>query len=1123
MGTVLSFVSFVLPKKKEPFPRSGILRPLSSSHHIRVLSKNAALVARVKQELEPDYRISCNSSPQISTKSAATPPDLFITDQHPPPENGPTILLDSQYANHFAHSPLSDSVLDVLPTDWAAGTLKHAARRSLELSQLRKEVTSLRAYMQRRLDVLEAVNNLAAETTNLRSYDDVAKTIAKGLSRIIDVDIGATMLAMDDATGPVLHLHCHKPCAENLLRSTRDRAIEFLRLSTGKAVDENALSVTITGESTATNTTTPQNHTSPKCVAIKTHGTTIGVIVVYSHCEPEFSEEDNNLLSFFATQTADIALRLSARLHYERRRLSHMVDSMADGLVMTDLNSDEVLINPAARRMLTIDVDTPVAEQDVVDKLGFHPFDLVSASTSPAPLHEEIHVGEQSLYSIISPVRDESGKLVGAVIVLRDPTDAKDLARRQREFVSVVSHELRTPLTSITGALDIVLSVYAGRLSDKQRRYLQMARTSCTQLNMLVDDLVDVARSESGRMPIQLTQLALDELAHEVVESYRDSARSKSVRIRISTEDTNIRIIGDPDRLTQVLNNLLSNAIKFTPVGGDIEVAIFGPSVASDHVGISVVNTGTLIPEADRERIFGKFEQLEEISTRRVGGSGLGLAISRAIVEAHRGRIWVESHEGATKFVFTLPAAPQEDEISPDTMIQDNRTTPTDDGAATVLIVDDDVYSTYILKGILMAAGYRVELANNTETALGLARSTYPSLVVVDGTRDPTEALALVDIVKHDPDTRKTSVLVIATPSHKEHSLRLGADGFLERPINPSNFRDICTQLISQAGSSQPQRILVVDDDNDIRLICRTALENAGYEVREAEDGIAALSEAKQFRPDLLLLDVMMPRVDGFKTAESFRNNPSTSMTPIIFVSAKGETADKVRAFRIGAEDYIVKPFDAAELVARVSKALERRRRELGASPTTQLPGANEIEAEIDRRLAQPNQYAFCYLDLDNLKAFNDYYGYAKADGVIRQTGDLIRDVIAREGQQGDFIGHIAGDDFVLITQESRVDRICTAICSAFSRLVPLYYNSLDREKGYIETKDRYGVLRRFPIMSISLAAVTNIRGEIRTFSELSAAAAQGKKLAKSITGSAYVRNGKLIIGTSPHSVQERY
>jgi diguanylate cyclase (GGDEF)-like protein len=227
----------------------------------------------------------------------------------------------------------------------------------------------------------------------------------------------------------------------------------------------------------------------------------------------------------------------------------------------------------------------------------------------------------------------------------------------------------------------------------------------------------------------------------------------------------------------------------------------------------------------------------------------------------------------------------------------------------------------------------------------------------------------------------------------------------------------------------------------------------------------------------------------------------------VLVLTARDGVPDRVRGLNLGADDYLVKPFDAAELVARVEKALERRDRELGASPTTKLPGSSAIESEIERRLREGGSVAFCYLDLDNLKAFNDYYGYAKADGVIRQTGDLVREVVAREGAAGDFIGHIAGDDFVLITTGERVDRLCQTICRAFDRLAPLYYNKADRERGYIETNDRYGELRRFPIMTVSIAAVTTGAHAYKTYAEVATAAAEAKLVAKSIPGSSYVRD----------------
>jgi diguanylate cyclase (GGDEF)-like protein len=349
--------------------------------------------------------------------------------------------------------------------------------------------------------------------------------------------------------------------------------------------------------------------------------------------------------------------------------------------------------------------------------------------------------------------------------------------------------------------------------------------------------------------------------------------------------------------------------------------------------------------------------------------------------------------------------------------------------------------------------------------------------------------------------------------SAREPAMRANADEFLVMPLQQGLFLETCTRLIQDAGRVDAPRVLVVDDKATIRMLSRDALENAGYDVLDVADGASAIEAAKRFRPDVMLLDIMMPGMDGFTAAEKLKADPATSMTPIIFLSAKEQTADKVRAFRAGAEDYMVKPVHPEELVARVRKAVERQARELGASPTTQLPGADAIEAEIERRLALHGDDAFCYLDLDNLKAFNDYYGYAKADGVIRQIGDIIRDVIAREGRPGDFIGHIAGDDFVFITSADRVTKVCKTICSTFDRLIPLYYNKADRERGFIETVDRYGVMRQFPIMTVSVSVVTLAANPLKNYSDLAAAAALGKKAAKELQGSSYVLDGKPIVG----------
>lgn len=786
---------------------------------------------------------------------------------------------------------------------------------------------------------------------------------------------------------------------------------------------------------------------------------------------------------------------------HERLRIA--VDLMADGAIFVDAATGQVVMNVAARHMLGVPPDVAVNTAYLKDTVGFYPFDLAAGSADGQPIREEVRIGQRALHSVVTPLRDAKGGTTGAIVILRDLGDTAHSARRRAEFAQVMAHELRTPLTSISGALDIVLSGYAGQVPERPMRYIEMARQASTRMNQLVDQLLDLARAQAGTMTITTMPVQLDHLVRDVIDRYRAAAEMRKLEIAVSTSSEDIEIVGDPERLSQVLGNLLTNAIRFAPASSAIDVQVFGPPLLEDAVGVSVHNSGDPVPEEDRERIFEPFSA----SSRRVGGTALGLSISRTIIEAHGGKIWVEADAHGTKFVFTLPVTAATEDTTQPIAIEPTHYRSLGDNAC-ALVVDDDRRRALLLKGLLMSLTDRVLVAHDVDSALALARAEHPVLAVVAGAM--TDALALLAIFEHDPDIHKTAVMVVGDAERRNDLLGAGADDVLEFPIQPGPFRDACMRLV-ESGQSEVPRVLIVDDDPSIRAICREVLELGGYHVHDAASANAALAEARRFRPDMIVLDVMMPGIDGYRAAELIRADPTLCNLPIMFLSARGDTADKVRAFRSGAEDYMVKPFDAAELLARVGKTLDRQARELGKSPTTQLPGADAIQQEIERRIGDPTAVA-CYLDLDNLKAYNDYYGYAKANAIIRQTSDIIRYVIQRSGAPGDFIGHIAGDDFVFVTSATHADQVCRAICDRFDRLIKLYYDPADRERGYIETKDRFGVMRRFPIMSVSVAAIS-LSGT-KTYAALAESAAVGKRTAKAIPGSSYIRDGHEMVAT---------
>jgi len=513
-------------------------------------------------------------------------------------------------------------------------------------------------------------------------------------------------------------------------------------------------------------------------------------------------------------------------------------------------------------------------------------------------------------------------------------------------------------------------------------------------------------------------------------------------------------------------------------------------------------NHGDAIADADLERIFDKFEQGGSVRTRSVRGTGLGLAICRSIVEAHGGRIWAESAAGqGARFVVVLPVEPPAD---PAKTADDAGLGAGQKGGGLVLIVDDEPEISFILKALLISRGHKVLVATGADEAVALARSHRPDIVCVDVRMPGVDGLSLTEILRHDPDTRAAKLIVFSNFDERERAFKAGASAFLLKPLDVSRFLATVDGLLAQRQGASGALVLVGDDDPAARAICTEVLGNIGYRLLEASTLQAAREMVREHHPEMLLLDVTMPDGDGFHFLEEIKDERAAHHISVIFITARSETASKVRALKLGADDYLVKPFDALELAARVETVLRRKEAGLGASPTTRLPGSVAIEREVMRRFEAREHFALCYLDLDNLKAYNDHYGYAKADGVVQQTGDLLREVVPVS--EGDFIGHVAGDDFVFLTSLERVESVCQQIIDGFDRVIPLYYDAEDRRRGYIDAEDRFNQRRRFPIMSVSVAAVIS-DGRYKDHAEGARVAADLKKRAKLIPGSKFVRS----------------
>jgi PleD family two-component response regulator len=304
------------------------------------------------------------------------------------------------------------------------------------------------------------------------------------------------------------------------------------------------------------------------------------------------------------------------------------------------------------------------------------------------------------------------------------------------------------------------------------------------------------------------------------------------------------------------------------------------------------------------------------------------------------------------------------------------------------------------------------------------------------------------------------------------------------------------------AGGTQRPTVLVVDDDKLLREIIGTNLELGGFQVLSAPDGPTALALLDDRTPDVVVLDVVMPLMDGYATLGRIRRHATASHIPVIVLTSGGnDTNEPVKSLEAGADDFITKPFSPQEMLARVRAKVRRANVDSSLQPLTRLPGNIAIEHEVRRRFEAGEPWAVIYADLDNFKAFNDHYGFVRGDDAIRLVATTMADTIKHIGDEADFLGHIGGDDFIIVTAPGRAEQLARTVADTFDRDVLALYEPADRARGWIAAKDRRGNSVRFPLMSLSLAIVTQ-SPRITSYQSIGEVAAELKSFAKRQNGS---------------------
>ena len=467
-------------------------------------------------------------------------------------------------------------------------------------------------------------------------------------------------------------------------------------------------------------------------------------------------------------------------------------------------------------------------------------------------------------------------------------------SQAKSDFIASMSHELRTPLSAILGFSELMRSEplqAGGRLVPDE--WIEHIHVGGQNLLALINDVLDLAKVEAGRLELETASFDLGALVGEAVAGLRPLAERKNLTLAVRGEAD--QVVADRGRIRQILYNLLSNAIKFTPAGGSVTVETSRTPTA---VRLSVADSGIGIAPADQRAVFEEFTQVGEHGERQAG-TGLGLALSRRLAEAHHGTIELESQVGSgSRFTVTLPQASATTGARAAEGADVGVAARTrDSGEVDILVIEDDPSIVRLLRTFLEADGYTVRFAQDGATGLQLARTDPPDAVILDIVLPGIDGWEVLRELKADPSLRDVPVVIVTVVDERGLGLALGAVDYFLKPVDRTALLDrLARYTLTTKVRNQRVRVLAIDDDPAALDLVDSALTPEGFEVVRAAGGREGIDRAVAEPFDLIVCDLLMPDVDGFAVVAALKDEPVAHETPILILTAHTITdADKAR------------------------------------------------------------------------------------------------------------------------------------------------------------------------------------------------------------------------------------
>lgn len=635
-------------------------------------------------------------------------------------------------------------------------------------------------------------------------------------------------------------------------------------------------------------------------------GEVFGVLEFYIQNEYRLEALDTVMLDGIAEQIAQFSVR--RRSENNNRQLAYIVQSASEAIFSQGNDGLITSWNRGAEKLLGYTEDEVRGRKSSMfvapEKIEEYFTHLDTANAGQENTLETVRLrkdGKPIEVAIsIHPVFDEHNRIVGRSVFMRDITERKAAEKRVSEFYSIVSHELRTPLTSIRGALGLIEGGIVTPDSPQLMELIAVARGSSDRLIRLVNDMLDLKKIEAGKMEFSKQKVEAGDCVRKTVQSLTGMAEEANVKLICNTT-CNDMVFADYDKLTQILTNLGSNAIKFSPEGAEV---IFDAFLTEDgNVRFAVADSGCGIADEDKGKLFDKFQQIDSSDTRQKGGTGLGLAICRALVDQHQGTIGFESQVGVgSTFWFELPlfaTAPTPVRREIEDRIGASRL------KGRVLLVEDDDELATVIGAVIKHQGCKFVRASTIAEAKSYLADSVPDVVILDLTLPDGSGLELLEMLRNNPNTIDVPVIV-STGQQSEEKMNGNATivDWLLKPFDTGRLTVAVERALKVPGKC---KVLVVDDDNDTRKVLSAQLRASGLDCIEAKDGLEAIYLTRKEAPDVIVLDVQMPHVDGFQVVEVLKKEEDLSSTPLVIYTGRDLSPEERDELTLGVTRHLLK------------------------------------------------------------------------------------------------------------------------------------------------------------------------------------------------------------------------